>query len=140
MHRYTVELRIIGPELNPEQVTEHLGLQPTQVRRKGEPRSKTSNWTTTMWGIEVLPPGQDDWPSLEDGLNELLSVVGPIWSRITPYSTKNEVLLWCGHFTSSFDGGPSFTPNLLKSLAGLGVKLYLDTYCEDPGDAGGGGE
>jgi Domain of unknown function (DUF4279) len=131
MHPYTVELRIVGSNLDPEQVTADLGILPTQVRRKGEARSKTSNWPTTMWGIEVLPPGQDDWSSLEDGLNALLSVVAPVQSRIRRYSTANEVFLWCGHFTSSFDGGPVLTPNLLRSLAEMGVQLVLDTYREN---------
>lgn len=135
MHRYTVELRIIGPELDPEQVTEHVGLQPTLIRRKGEPRSKTSNWTTTTWAIEVLPPGRDDWPSLEEGLNALLSLVGPIWNRISPYSALNEILFWCGHFTSSFDGGPVLTSGVLKSLADLRVPVAFDTYCEKPPDS-----
>lgn len=127
MHRYTVELRIVGSNLDPEKVTADLGIPPTQVRRKGEPRSKTSNWTENMWAFEVLPPGQNDWSSLEEGLNALLSVVAPVQSRVRQYSKASRTFLRCGHFTSSFDGEPVLTPNLLRSLADLSRELVLDT-------------
>ena len=130
MHRYTVELRITGSNLDPDQVTESLGLAPTQVRRKGEKKSPASSWTTNMWGFEVLPPNRSDWDTLSDGLTTLLSTLEPIRNSLRPYLSANEVYIWCGHFTSSFDGGPSISPNLLKSLADFGAQLVLDTYCE----------
>ncbi len=135
MHRYTVELRIVGTDLDPEQVTNDLGILATRIRRKGEPRSKTSKWAESTWAFEVLPPGQDDWSSLEDGLNALLGVAFPIRSRLGQYSATNRIFLWCGHFTSSFDGGPVLTPKLLKSLADMGVELILETHCVNDSEA-----
>ena len=132
MHRYTVELRVAGKNLELEQVTRTLGVTPTQVRRKGERKSERSTWTEDMWSFEVLPPGRDGWASLEDGLIALLRIFGPIQDRLHPYSSANNVFIWCGHFTSSFDGGPLFSPGLLKSLGDFGVELILDTYCEFP--------
>jgi len=132
MHRYTVELQIVGQDLNPEEVTRTLGLAPTQVRRKGEPKVEgaTSKWTTNMWAFEVLPQGRDDWSSLGDALASVLSTFGPLRDRLHAYSAANQIYLWCGHFMSSFDGGPTFSPGLLKSLGDFGVQLVLDTYCE----------
>jgi hypothetical protein len=137
MHRYTVELRIVGQNLNPDEVTRVLGLVPTRVARKGEPKVEgaTSTWMENMWGFEVLPPGKDDWPSLGDGIQALLHTIGPIRDRLHAYSTGNELYLWCGHFTSSFDGGPSLSPTLLKSLGDFGVQLVLDTYSEPADEA-----
>lgn len=132
MHRYTVELRISGQTLDPDEVTRVLGLVPTRVARKGEPKvdGGTSQWTANMWGFELVPPGKDDWSSLSDGLQALLRSFGPIRDRLHAYSRGNELYLWCGHFTSSFDGGPSLSPTLLKALGDFGVELILDTYCD----------
>ena len=132
MHRYTVELRIVGQNLNPDEVTRKLSVVPTRVARKGEPKvgGATSKWMANMWGFEVLPPGKDDWTSLEDGIEALLRTFEPIRERLHSYSEGNEMYLWCGHFTSSFDGGPSLSPTLLKALGDFGVQLMLDTYSE----------
>lgn len=132
MHRYTVELRITGENLVPEEVTRALGFKPSQVRRKGEPRSEGSKWTTNMWAFEALPLGRDDWPSLGDGIASLLSTLNPVRSQLQAFSAANDIYLWCGHFTSSFDGGPTLSSALLKSLGEFGVQLVLDTYCESP--------
>ncbi len=132
MHRYTIELRIVGKNLDPDDITRTLGLEPTQVRRMGEPKVEGANskWTANVWGFEVLPPGKDDWPSLEDGIETLLGTFRPIRERLRACSAGNEMYLWCGHFTSSFDGGPTLSPTLLKSLGDFGVQLILDTYSE----------
>jgi len=129
MHRYTVELRIFGPNLDPEEVTRRLGLPPSQVRRKGEPRVKgaASIWTESMWGFEVRPEGADDWLSLEDGLKAILATFGPKRDQLKHYFGENQACLWCGHFTSSFDGGPTLSPTILSSLGDLGCRLFLDT-------------
>jgi hypothetical protein len=39
--------------------------------------------------------------------------------------------LWCGHFSSSFGGGPTLSPQILRVLADFGVELILDTYVSD---------
>src|SRR5512142_2768441 len=130
MHSYTVELRIVGESLDPEDVTRTIGITPTQVRRKGEPRGEGSTWTKTTWALDVLPPSGSTWNSLEDGLTALVSRVKPFQSQIQSYSPANELYVWCGHFTSDFDGGPRLSPNILKSLGDLGAQLFLDTYCE----------
>jgi hypothetical protein len=136
MHRYTVRLQIVGQALNPEEVTRTLGLMPTQARRKGEPKVEgtTRKWTANMWAFEVLPQGRDDWSSLGDALATALSAFSPVRDKVRAYSATNQVYLWCGHFTSSFDGGPTLSPDLLRSLADFGVQLVLDTYCERADD------
>jgi hypothetical protein len=136
MHRYTIELRIVGKNLSAEAITRTLGLEPTQVRRMGEPKVEgaTSKWTANVWGFEVLPPGKDDWSSLENGIETLLRTFGPVREQLRACSVGNEVYVWCGHFTSSFDGGPTLSPTLLKSLGDFGIQLVLDTYSERTGE------
>jgi hypothetical protein len=129
MHRYTVELRISGEHLDPDQITRTLGVTPTQTRRKGERKSETSTWPDNMWSFDARPQGQEDWSTLEDGLSSLLNTFGPIRDRVRSCSSGNNVVIWCGHFTSSFDGGPALSPELLRSIGDFGAELFLDTHC-----------
>jgi hypothetical protein len=131
MHTYTVELRISGDQLDPNDVSRTLGITPTQVRIKGERRNQNSVWQENVWCYEVFPEEGESWPNLEEGLNKLLSVIRPVQNQLQSYSSGNKICLWCGHFTSSFDGGPTFSPALLRCLADNGIALELDTYRSD---------
>jgi hypothetical protein len=128
MHSYTVEVRIWSDkdDFNISAISEDLGITPTNTRRKGEPKSSTNVFAEAMWGYEVY---SGEWESLEEALDATLKIFMPLKDKLTKYETKYDVILWCGHFTSSFDGGPTFSPELLKKLGEFGVELFLDTYC-----------
>jgi len=135
VHTYTVELRIDGEGLDPEQVTDDLGVAPSQARKKGAYRGQHSIWDTNTWSLEVTPAGQDSWSSLEDGLASLLDVIAPIRGKIQSYlqAPGNDVYIWCGHFTSSLSGGPTLSAALLKSLGDLGTSLRICSYHSEDG-------
>jgi hypothetical protein len=129
MHEYSVALRISGVKLDPAEVTARLGLAPTQVRMTGQPRpGSKSVWDEAMWEYEVWSDGRAAWPSLEEGLKTLLSAFLSLNEALEHYKRSFHVFLWCGHFSASFDGGPTFSSALLKQLGDFGVELYLDTY------------
>lgn len=79
-----------------------------------------------MWGYEVA--AGKEWDEFEDAIDSLLKVLMPLKSKIGGYSSKYDVVLWCGHFASSFDGGPTFSAELLQKLGELAVPLHLETY------------
>jgi len=130
MHSYLVSLRISGKTLDPSIITSELGIEPTQVRIKGQPRpGGSSAWDESMWEYEAKGSnGGRDWPSLEQGLQALLSMFASRRTTLQEYQQRFKVSLFCGHFTSSFDGGPTLSPSLLEELADFGVELFLDTY------------
>ncbi len=35
---------------------------------------------------------------------------------------------WCGHFQTSFNGGPSLSPELMTALGSFGIPLSIDNY------------
>lgn len=92
MHRYTVELRIVGKELDPDEVTRRLGLEPSQACRNGDRRSESSTRTADTWSFEVLPPARDDWPSLAEGLGT--------WSRCDGQTSRRKTV---GIFQEMYD-------------------------------------
>jgi hypothetical protein len=54
MHSYLVSLRISGKKLDPSIITSELGMEPSQVRVKGEPcPGGHSAWDESTWEYEV---------------------------------------------------------------------------------------
>ena len=132
MHKYTVELRIEGGSLLPESVTQKLGLQPCQVRVAVEmPEKKSRKALWAFDGISDELGTKHEWDSLEEGLLYTLQKISAKRREIFSSFDEFEIYWWCGHFQQSFDGGPSFSPSLLKSLADFGAPLYLDNYFSD---------
>jgi hypothetical protein len=82
-----------------------------------------------MWEYEARPGAKEEgWNSLEEGLQEIVSKFLSRKKVLRRYQRRFNVRLFCGHFSSSFDGGPTFSPVLLKKLGEFGVELFLDTY------------
>jgi hypothetical protein len=132
MHSYLVSLRISGEGLDPSTVTAELGIEPTQIRIKGQPRSGSSIWHESMWEYEVKASDEErEWHSLEQGLQSLLSMFASRQPTLRKYQQRFKVSVFCGHFTSSFNGGPTLSPSLLEKLGEFGAELFLDTYCSD---------
>lgn len=127
MHEYTVEFRISSAELVPASITEALGLEPSLVRQVGERRSETKVWQKALWAYNGFPP-TPEWSSLEDGLTFLLDRLEPLQKQIDNYKQSYELIFWCGHFQSSFDGGPTLSAELMSRLGAFGVDLHIDNY------------
>jgi hypothetical protein len=138
MHSYFVALRISGPTLDVADVTDNLRLKPSQTRIAGQSRpGGMSVWNESMWEYEVHPnrSRKRDWSLLEQGLTKIISVFRSRKRPLRNYQRQFKVCIFCGHFSSSFNGGPTFSPSLLKELGTLGVELFLDTY--SPSEASG---
>jgi Domain of unknown function (DUF4279) len=126
-HRYTVEFRVFSRSLDPEEITQELGLQPCQIRVEGTPRFDGRR----MWAYDG-GVGSIDWDSLEKGLAFVLEKLSPHYQTISRYKTSGELIWWCGHFQSTFDGGPTLSAELLRRLGEFGAELYFDNYFSGP--------
>jgi hypothetical protein len=135
MHSYTVALRIWSPELDPAQITKEVDIAPTQIRAAGEHRGENRVWREAMWELEVRPEGKSDWESLETGLAALLKIVVPRTKAFQKNVRKHAACIWCGHFSSSFDGGPRLSAEMLKSLGKFGVPLWIEAHFVEDQDA-----
>ena len=134
MHEYTVELRISGAELVPTTITQALGLEPSLVRQVGEHRGAGKVWDQALWGYNgFAADNPKSWTSLEDGLVFVLDRLEPLRNEIDKYKQKYDAVWWCGHFQSSFDGGPMLSAKLMRRLADFGVELYIDNHFVDSG-------
>ena len=128
---YTVEFRIAGVDLVPDDITQEIGLPPRYTRSRGEMRGASGTFETGVWSFSGM--GEDatqvrEWEKLEDGLLNLLPHLLDRRHIISTYETKYDVFWWCAHFQSSFDGGPTLSPSVLRALADLGASLSIANY------------
>ncbi|HWF13356.1 MAG TPA: DUF4279 domain-containing protein [Candidatus Acidoferrales bacterium] len=133
MHTYTVALRISGADLDLAEVTSALKLKPTQTRVIGQKRDSSDfQWPESMWEYEARPSeSKFEWNTLEAGLQAVVLTFASREKQLRIYKQRFKVILWCGHFSSSFGGGPTLSPQILISLADLGVELKLEAYISD---------
>src|SRR5215472_4942330 len=107
MHTYSVQFRISGANLDPHEVTRRMGLEPNQIRIAGERRSDSKVWQESLWSYDGGATSVDsanEWTSLEEGLLYVLGKLSSKKELIQEYVRSHEVIWWCGHFQSGFDG------------------------------------
>ncbi len=134
MDTYTVEFRIEGSTLVPSNVSKVLELDPCQTREKAANKNG-KRYRTPFWSFDAISTEENyvekEWELLEEGLLFLLSKLLPKRDLIHSNFGEYKLYLWCGYFKESFDGGPTFSPDLLAKLAEFGTELILRTYQHD---------
>lgn len=128
-HIYTVELRFSGDQLDPSDVSARLKV----------PASNTSDRPMVelagrrrrpFWSYNGIDQAgfQADWESLDVGLKFLLGCLSDRKEEINWLAKQFNGRWWCGHFQSSFDGGPTLSPELLTEISAYGLPLTIDNY------------
>ena len=74
---------------------------------------------------------QDEWDSLEDGLQFLLKQLNSRKTDIVALARQFDGYWWCGHFQASFSGGPTLSAKLLAELASYEIPISIDNYFSD---------
>jgi hypothetical protein len=135
LHEYSVQFRIIDETLDPSAVTNELGLQPSLVWTAGSYKAPGKTYPG-MWAYNGSAPDVlVSWNSLAEGLEFLLGKLLPHREAIQRYGKNGAKLIWwCANFQSGFDGGPLFSPELLKKLGEFGAELFIDNYFSPPNE------
>jgi hypothetical protein len=132
-HVYTVEFRIVSATLDPAAITSELSLQPCQVWLQGSLRAD-GKVRPGMWAYNGFGSGAGkDYDSLEAGLTLLLDKLWPHREAIVRYQPNANLVWWCGHFQTAFDGGPNLSSSMLARLGTFGAELYIDNYFSSDG-------
>jgi hypothetical protein len=128
-----VWLRIMHEALDPDEVTQLLGVSPTEIQRAGEPRSpktdkvhKCSGWFLSTEGILMSLDARHhfDW---------ILERVGDKQSEFSALLERGYLLDVCCRWDSkSGQGGPTLSPPHMLGFARLGVDLWFDLYFDGP--------
>jgi len=127
-----VGLRFRGDDLDPDEISQLLGCQPTRGQRKGEGRVLASGKTviakTGGWQLDatIAKPGD-----LDAQVTELLSQLTTdlsVWSQLT---ARYAVDLFCGFFMEGGDEGLVVDASTLAELGARGIELGLCLYGPD---------
>jgi hypothetical protein len=129
--RVKASLRLYGPDLEPSELTQRLGCEPTTHYRKGDRFLRDGRGIRPQgrWSISSSLP---EHTSINEHVQHLLGRVSAdpaIWNRLAIY--RSDIFL--GLFLDSDMEGDSLSPESARMLAERGVSLEFDIYskCED---------
>ncbi len=130
LSRSAASLRIMGDDLDPEEITRMLGCQPSCRQIKGEELVGRKSGTIRiakfgMWRLESisLEPG-----NIDAQIQELLGKLSPSIETWREISTRFEVDLFCGLFMVRSNEGISISAKSMTDLGRRGIELDLDIY------------
>lgn len=131
---YTVEFRLYGTELDPDGVTQELGVRPSIVQRKGESAGGGRPFKESAWGLARTnnDGGVAEWGSLQEGLEDVLELLEPLKSKIIALDPALKRVFWCGFFHKSIGSGARLDAAILTKIVALGAEIELSIYyCEE---------
>jgi hypothetical protein len=128
-HAYTVELSFYGDQLDPSEISACLNLQPSGSLSQSQIQLTTRK-RRPYWGYNGQGEMgfQLEWACLEEGLEFLLKNLRSRKPEILTLARQFDAAWWCGHFQTSFDGGPTLSPKLLTEIGSFGIPLSIDNY------------
>ena len=122
-------LCVYHENLDPEELTRRLGVNPTTAFKRGFQRAAASRpMPHGAWLLRVAAPGPR---TVEDQLRQLLMqlVVPPaVWASVIE---EHRVRISIGLHMSAWNRGFALSPTILAELAKLGVELGFDLYVYD---------
>jgi hypothetical protein len=145
---FRVSLRLSGDALNPVSVEAALGLKPSIVGLKGQPRRGKAGrvyapYETNVWVYQHDAP--EDMP-FEDQLTSLFSLLGCKIAELKKLCKTEGVEgdIFLGFSSGNGQGGDTLSSAVLSQIADVGLSLCLDLYPPDvqdsePGAAPNGG-
>jgi hypothetical protein len=133
IYRAVATLRIIGADLDPEQVTMMLGGTPTRTERKGQEISKGDGRPPKIarlgqWQIEAPAAQPSDINGQVKQLLEGLTKDITVWRRL---AGQYKIDIFCGWFMSETNEGEDINSETLLALGERGISLALDIYAPD---------
>lgn len=123
--RSKVSLRILGDELDPEEITELLKVSPTECCKKGDVIAGKYKRRTGCWSLESHLPDDID---VEDKVMHLLSQVTNDESTWKLLNSKYQIDLFCGLFLETDNRGIELSVETIRKLSSLGIKIGFDIY------------
>ena len=132
VERVDLCLRVLGDDLNPEEITNLLGRQPTRAGRKGESilRPTGEVMRQRRVGAWILKETPDPDATVNEAILGLLATlphVPAIWKSLT---TRFKVDLLCHITVVGVNQGFELPPNVLQAVGELGVTLGVDIFCQ----------
>lgn len=127
-----VYFALFGTDFDPDEVTEIVGLQPTETKRRADPIPKHSSWTVSEGKVE------GDVIDVYDLSNSLISKIAPYKAEIIRAKQSFgldavlEVVLWISTDESISTPAIGFESEVISFLSDIGASIDVDTYRNTP--------
>lgn len=130
-------LRLVHTDLDPAEITEMFGVQPTRFHKKGEPRRGRN-------GVLYAPFDEGAWlldsrdhvrsKDINQHLSWILDNIASCNSsihRLQDLGYKTDLM--CGWFSKSFNTCPSLNVENMRRMASFRLNCWFDVYLFPPG-------
>lgn len=125
-----VFLSLTGKNLDPEKVTEVLGILPDDRAKRGEPFSKISKCIQGSWALEG---GPSNW-LIETQMKYILKRIRPVKNQLKKLIKENKTVRYA-YLTIAFappEGIPNacycFNSKLINEFTSLGIDIALSIH------------
>jgi hypothetical protein len=120
-------LDLSSTSLDPDQITERLGLRPTETWRIGDKAPNTGRLRKDhRWELQTRDYGSSD---LNEPLDDLLGVLTPVAESLRGVADQCDAAMICivGSFGET-NPGLFVDKAMMETIRGLGLDLQLDLY------------
>jgi len=119
-----------GKELDPQEVTDRLGITPWRSFRRGDMRTEKRQWPHGFWAL--TSDGHIHSTDLSMHLEWLVKQLEPTIQNVQDIVRNNEidVEISCLWIFPENHNGLVLSSYLLRKIADLGVELSFDIYCD----------
>lgn len=125
-------LVVSGDEVNPDTVSEILGLSPSRAFKAGDPYSRGHVRRHGMWALSSHEAVVSE--DLEDHVRWLLDRIEPVQAVLHDYLQAKGTFgfITCFWPSPHGHGGPQFSPALMKRVGAVDLPLQIDAYLIGP--------
>jgi hypothetical protein len=123
-------LRVYPERLDPDEVTRRLGIEPSNLQRKGDPLTKSKQPVLAKThGWFLTTEGAIESRDVRKHLDWLLERLVPRAEAVRSLQADGcSMDISCYWLSFSGHGGPSVRPAQMAELARLGQELWFDVY------------
>ncbi len=127
--KITVSLRILGDDLDPDEISRLLAVSPTFSARRGDARETKRAILRQPVGVWSFDIGKSSEWVLEDLIRSLLDRIQVPVETWQLLRTRYQIEMFCGLFLNDWNRGTNLSAGILGRLAERGIALSLDIYC-----------
>lgn len=124
-------LTIARFDVDPDEVTDILGLAPTSVARRGEPRPSGRVHDFNTWHLELHPAPLVDGREHENAIVKLIGQLKGrehLFAELTKTVKPASVSIYGGFYVSDEQQGVWLDPQQMAVLAACGIGWGLDLF------------
>jgi Domain of unknown function (DUF4279) len=118
-----------GNELNPQEVTDSLKINPSMSFKRGDWRNETDKWEHNFWSLSSQDKIQSS--NMATHLEWLLNQLEPIKLRLLEILNREGISaeISCFWIFPTDHENITLSPELIQKIADLSVSLSIEFYC-----------